>query len=165
MMLRKLILSFIAVLAFVGIVWVAGSQAQGASFTVNVATATVGGKSEEILVDSKGAALYYLTSDKSSASACTGGCASVWPPLLSPAAATAPASLPGKLAVVQTANGSQVGYNGHLLYRYAPDTKPGQVNGDGRGGPGGGTWYVATPGMKASASGTNQSTGGYSDYH
>lgn len=164
-MLRKLILLFVAVLAFAGTAWMAGSPVQGASTTVNIATATVSGKSEKILVDSSGAALYYLTSDKPSASACTGGCAGVWPPLLSAAAPTAPTSLPGNLAVVQTANGSQVAYNGHLLYRYAPDTKPGQVNGDGRDGPSAGKWFVATPGLKASSSGTNQSTGGYSDYH
>lgn len=164
-MLRKPIPHFIVALAFAGVAWVAGSTVQSASFTVNTTAATVGGKSQEILVDSGGAALYYLTSDKPTVSACTGGCASVWPPLLTAAAPTAPASLPGKLAIARTANGSQVAYNRHLLYRYAPDTKPGQVNGEGLDGPGGGKWHVATPALKASAGVTNQSTGEYSDYH
>lgn len=154
-MVRKPIPSIVVVLAFAVIALGAGSAVQGASFTVSIASATVGGKSEEILVDSGGVALYYLTSDKPAVSACTGGCAGVWPPLLSTAVPTAPATLPGKLTIARTANGSQVAYNGHLLYRYAPDTKPGQVNGEGLDGPGGGKWHVATPALKASAGGTS----------
>lgn len=123
--------------------------AQGAPHTVNVATVMVSGKSETILVDSNGMTLYYFTSDRPTASLCTGGCASTWPPLLTPAAPTAASSLPGKLAVVSTANGAQVSYNGHLLYRYIADTSPGQVNGNNRSGPAGGRWLVATVGLKA----------------
>ncbi len=120
-----------------------------AAMTVNVANATVGGQSRQILVDGKGLALYYLTSDTATTSACTGGCAGFWPPLTSTGTPTGPSSLPGKLAVVKTANGSQVTYNGHPLYRYAPDTKPGDVGGDGKPGPQNGTWHVATPAMPA----------------
>jgi len=102
------------------------------------------GQSQQILVDEKGMTLYYLTSDTMTTSACTGGCPSVWPPLLS-TAPTEPSLLPGKLAVVHTANGSQVSYNGHLLYRYAQDKKPGDTTGDGKTGPSNGKWHVATP--------------------
>ena len=117
--------------------------------TVNVQNGTVMGKPQPILVDAKGLSLYYLTSDAMTSSACTGGCAGVWPPLLSSTTPTAPSSAPGKLAVVKTANGSQVSYNGHLLYRYAPDAKPGDVGGDGKQGPQNGVWHVATPNLKA----------------
>ena len=114
--------------------------ASGASYTVNVASATVEGKSAQILSDADGFALYYLTSDSLASPACTGGCLKAWPPLLSSTSPTASPSLPGKLTVVHTANGSQVSYSGHLLYRYAGDTKPGQVNGNDVAGPKGGQW-------------------------
>ena len=39
------------------------------------------------------------------------------------------------------ANGTQVTYNGHLLYTYAGDSKPGDTNGEGIDG----VWFVATP--------------------
>jgi len=126
----------------------APSQSTAGSFTVAIGTGTVDGKPTKVLVDAKGMSLYALSSDKGSTSACTGGCAQAWPPLLS-AKAVAPTSLSGKLSVVRTTNGTQVAYKGHLLYRYSGDTKAGQVNGDDQKGPAGGEWYVATPGMKA----------------
>ncbi len=121
-----------------------GYPAHSASYAVTVATATVDGKPTKILADARGLALYSLSSEKAGASACTGGCAQAWPPLLSTGRPTAPSSVPGKLTVVHTANGAQVAYNGHLLYRYAGDTKPGQANGDDQKGPAGGEWYVVT---------------------
>jgi len=120
-----------------------------AMMTVNVQSATVMGQSQPILVDADGKTLYYLTSDTMTTAACTGNCPTVWPPLLSSDMPTASPSAPGKLAVVKTANGSQVSYNGHFLYRYAPDTKPGDVGGDGKNGPQNGMWHVATPNMPA----------------
>ncbi|HKV43219.1 MAG TPA: hypothetical protein VJT32_00860 [bacterium] len=54
----------------------------------------------------------------------------------------------GKLAIIKTANGSQVSYNGHLLYRFGVDSKPGDVQGEGRHGPQNGMWHVATPDLK-----------------
>jgi predicted lipoprotein with Yx(FWY)xxD motif len=113
------------------------------SVVVKTATATVNGKSAAILTDASGKTLYYFTSDTPTSSACSGGCASTWPPLLfsgngSPQSAS---SLPGTLSVVSDANGAQVAYNGHLLYTYSGDSGPGQTNGEGIGG----KWFVATP--------------------
>jgi predicted lipoprotein with Yx(FWY)xxD motif len=116
--------------------------------TLNVASAMLGGKSQPILVDAKRMSLYYLTSDTAASSACTGGCAGNWPALLSDSVPTAPSSAMGKLAIVKTANGSQVSYNGHLLYRFKQDKKPGDVNGEGINGPNNGMWHVATPDVK-----------------
>ena len=139
-------LILLAALAFTG---VAGQQAKGAQdLTLNVATATVGGKSQQILADAKGMSLYYLSSDTATSSVCTGGCAGAWPPLLSDSAPKAPASVKGKLAIVKTANGSQVSYNGHLLYKFGDDAKPGEVQGEGVHGPQNGVWHVATPDLK-----------------
>jgi predicted lipoprotein with Yx(FWY)xxD motif len=133
-------------------------------YTVDTAVAAVGGAQTKILVDGKGMALYYNTSDTAMQSSCTGGCAKLWPPLLSTTAPTS-AQLPGKLAVVKTGNGSQVSYNGHLLYTYSGDTMPGQTNGQGVAG----KWWVASVDVKAgspasSATSTGTNTGNTGRY-
>ena len=124
------------------------AQPPSQSTTLNVASATIEGKSQPILVDSKSMSLYYLTSDTATSSACTAVCAGAWPPLLAAVAPTPPASVTGKLAIIKTAHGSQVSYNGHLLYRFGVDSKPGEVQGEGRHGPKNGVWHVATPDLK-----------------
>jgi predicted lipoprotein with Yx(FWY)xxD motif len=109
---------------------------------VATATATVAGKSETILTDSQGMTLYAFAHDTATSSACTGGCASTWPPLLvlsgTPSSDTA---LSGTLSVLADPNGSQVVYNGHPLYRYASDSAPGDTRGEGIEG----LWHVVTP--------------------
>jgi predicted lipoprotein with Yx(FWY)xxD motif len=121
-----------------------GPAAYGAASTVEIAAIAVGGVSTRVLTNPQGMTLYYLDTDTPTRSTCTGGCASIWPPLLSAAAPTTAASLPGKLAVVQTANGPQVSYNGHLLYIYSGDTAPHQANGQGLAG----KWWVAKVDLK-----------------
>ena len=110
------------------------------------ATATVSGKTVTILTNAQGLTLYYFTPDTAAASACTGGCAGTWPPLLMTGSGTPTASttLPGALTAVSAGNGNQVEYNGHLLYTYAGDTAPGQTTGDGKFG----KWFVATADLK-----------------
>ncbi|MBE3564260.1 MAG: hypothetical protein IMW90_00870 [Thermogemmatispora sp.] len=122
------------------------------SVVVKVATISLNGLSTAILTDTQGKTLYYFTPDTPTQSACTGSCASTWPPLLfqgsgSPQSAS---PLPGKLSVVHDAHGQQVAYNGHLLYRYAGDTAPGQAHGNGIGG----RWFVATPSLSVLATPT-----------
>jgi predicted lipoprotein with Yx(FWY)xxD motif len=113
--------------------------------TVGMATAKVDGASKEILTNAKGMTLYYFTGDTATTSGCTGGCGSVWPALLSDAAPTAAPMLTGKLTLVKTANGSQVAYNGHLLYTYSRDQAPGDTNGNGIAG----KWFAAPVDLKA----------------
>jgi len=117
-----------------------GSSASGPA-QVKTATATVKGQSTTILTNSQGMTLYYRTTDTASASTCTGGCASTWPPLLTSGSPVAASSLPGALSSLSDANGTQVTYNGLLLYTYSGDRKPGDTNGEGIGG----VWFVATP--------------------
>jgi predicted lipoprotein with Yx(FWY)xxD motif len=112
------------------------------SVVVQTATATIDGKTETILTTAQGLTLYYFTPDTASKTACTGGCASAWPPLLftgsgKPAAST---KLPGELEVYPNANGKQIIYNDHPLYTFGGDTAPGQTNGNGVGG----KWFVVT---------------------
>ena len=116
---------------------------------VNVKMVWVKGKHERVLVNAKGYTLYYFTKDTPKASHCTGGCSSLWPPLLTHAKRLAkPAGLKGRLAVVKDSHGHQIAYNGHLLYTYRGDTKPGQAAGQGYLK----EWWVATPTLKAPAS-------------
>jgi predicted lipoprotein with Yx(FWY)xxD motif len=161
---RTLALLLAAGVVLAGSLGALGHPAHGASYTLRVVTASVEGHSQTILTDAKGFALYYLTSDTPASSTCTGGCAMAWPPLVSATTRTAPSSLGGRIAVVHTANGAQVSYNGHLLYRYAADTKPGQVNGNDQKGPQGGEWYVATSSLAAAKSQATPKGRGYSVY-
>ncbi len=118
------------------------APATGSTASIKTATATVNGKSVTILTNGQGMTLYYRTID-SATSVCSGGCASVWPPLLSSSVPSS--SLPGKLGVQTTANGSQVEYNGHPLYTYSGDSAAGQTNGEGFGG----IWFVVTTDLTA----------------
>src|SRR5579862_9101082 len=97
--------------------------------TVRTATATVGGRTEAILVNAQGLPLYYYRPDAATRSLVTGGLARLWPPLTS-AAPTGAAGLAGTLTAVSDTHGHQVAYNGHLLYTFASD-RPGQVTGQG----------------------------------
>jgi predicted lipoprotein with Yx(FWY)xxD motif len=113
---------------------------------VRVGRALVGGKSEAVLVDAAGMTLYYFTPDSAQASMCTGVCAKFWPPLLLKGMTSLPAhlpSLPGSLRLLEEAAGQQLEYNGHPLYTFSGDKKPGQARGEGLVG----KWFVATPGL------------------
>jgi predicted lipoprotein with Yx(FWY)xxD motif len=79
---------------------------------------------------SNGFAVYAFGLDDtaSEAPACTGSCASSWPPVLLPAGATAVAPF----GSVRRRDGSlQLAYNGHPLYTSALDTAAGTAKGDG----------------------------------
>jgi predicted lipoprotein with Yx(FWY)xxD motif len=127
----------------------AGFTAYGAGHTVDTAAIIVKGVSMHVLTDGDGKTLYYAATDTPARSTCTGSCAAVWPPLLSDSAPATEEPLPGKLALVKTSNGSQVSYNGHLLYTYSLDTAPHQDNGQGIAG----KWWVATVDLKPGAMG------------
>ena len=120
---------------------------------IKTTTATVSGKSEMILTNAQGKTLYYFTPDTATTAACTSSCADNWPPLLATGSSTptSATSLPGKLTTQTTANGSQVEYNGHLLYTFAGDSGPGLTKGEGLFG----KWFVVTPDLAAG----NNSTG------
>ncbi len=118
---------------------------------IHTASIKVGDKTETVLKNPNGLTLYYFMLDTATKVACTGGCASNWPPLL--AASGTPTSnpaLPGQLTVLNGANGNQVLYNGHPLYSYTKDGVAADANGQGVGG----KWFVATPDLAAMAAST-----------
>lgn len=132
------------------------ANTSGASVSIKTATVTINGTSTTILTNAQGLTLYYRTTDTAS-SVCSGNCASVWPPLLSTNVPAGSTSLPGKLTIQTTANGSQVEYNGHPLYTYAHDTAAGQMNGQCIGS----IWLVATANLAAGNANQNTCSGGY----
>ena len=111
----------------------------GTVATVRTEHATVGGKSETILVDAGGLPLYFYRPDTAAKSFVAGGLARLWPPLTS--AAPTAAGVNGKVTVVTDAHGHQVAYNGRLLYTFTSD-HAGQVTGQGFQ-----DFFVATPGL------------------
>jgi predicted lipoprotein with Yx(FWY)xxD motif len=107
-----------------------------ANATVQVATVA----GDQILVGANGMTLYLFEKDSGTTSACTGTCAGVWPALT---AASPKAGTGVDAAKLSTANGqtaNQVVYNGHLLYFFSGDTKPGDVNGTRIA-----SWYPVKP--------------------
>jgi predicted lipoprotein with Yx(FWY)xxD motif len=108
-----------------------------------------------ILVDAGGRTLYLFQQDTSTVSTCDGGCATSWPPLTTtgnPEAADGVSA--AKLGTTKRADGTtEVTYNGHPLYYYAGDAKPGDTTGQGLDLYGA-EWNVLSPaGEKIEASG------------
>jgi predicted lipoprotein with Yx(FWY)xxD motif len=119
-----------------------GKSKSGSSGMMSSSTATlmkVKTSIGPVLADSKGFTLYWYSKDTRMTSACTGGCATAWPPVIGKPAAAMGVRLTGKLGTITRAGGmTQATYKGHPLYTYAGDTAPGQVKGNGLGG----VWHV-----------------------
>jgi predicted lipoprotein with Yx(FWY)xxD motif len=98
-----------------------------------------------ILVDSRGRTLYLFEKDKSKKSACSGSCATFWPPLLTSGKPRAGAGVRAALlGTIRRAGGArQVTYRGHPLYTFKLE-HAGQTSGEGStdfGSP----FYVVSP--------------------
>ena len=115
--------------------------------TTTISTARTG--LGRVVVDASGRTLYLFEKDKRGHSACSGACASYWPPVLTTAKPVAAAGTQRSLlGTIRRANGTkQVTYAGHPLYRFFGDTKRGQTNGEGLHDFGAG-WYVLSPSGK-----------------
>ena len=109
----------------------AASSTTASSTVASAANATLG---KNILVNSAGKTLYTYDKDTASSSACTGGCASIWPPLTIASGSTpkAGSGVTGTLATIMRSDGTtQVTYKGAPLYTYQQDAKAGDASGDG----------------------------------
>jgi predicted lipoprotein with Yx(FWY)xxD motif len=115
-----------------------GKSKSGSSGMMSSSTATlmkVKTSIGPVLADSKGFTLYWYAKDTRMTSACTGGCATAWPPVIGKPMAAMGVRLTGKFGTITRAGGMvQATYKGHPLYTYAGDTAPGQVKGNGLGG-------------------------------
>jgi predicted lipoprotein with Yx(FWY)xxD motif len=85
-----------------------------------------------VLVDAaKGMTLYLFNRDTNGTSACYGGCAATWPPLLANGQVrVGPGLQKSLLGTTQRTDGTtQVTYAGHPLYFFSKDTKSGDTAG------------------------------------
>lgn len=143
----------------------------GSGATINAAQTSLG----MVLVDSQGRTLYHFTPDTASTIACTGTCASTWPPLAVPSGQKpqAGSGVTAALTVVMRPDGTQqAAANGFPLYTFSGDSKAGDTNGQGVAG----KWFAlmangssvaataATPTTKATTATTAASSGGMGGY-
>jgi predicted lipoprotein with Yx(FWY)xxD motif len=116
----------------------------------------------KILVDSRGRTLYLFKADQGTKSACTGACASAWPPLLVKGKPTlgngVNASLVGTAA--RPEGTTQLTYNGHPVYLFAQDQQAGETNGQGVSAFGAAWFALNSAGNQVSAQPSSSSTGG-----
>jgi predicted lipoprotein with Yx(FWY)xxD motif len=112
-----------------------GSDTPRPPKTASGRPATIGlesaGSLGKVLVDSRGHTVYLFRKDSRGRSSCAASCAAAWPPVR---AQGRPLPGPGlnaaKLTTTARSDGApQVLYNGHPLYRYTGDAKPGDTNG------------------------------------
>jgi predicted lipoprotein with Yx(FWY)xxD motif len=135
--------------------------------TASGRSATLGGANSSlgtILVDSQGRTLYLFKKDSGSKSACSGACASAWPPLRATGKPTVGSGANASMVGTSTRSDGkpQVTYNGHPVYRYQGDQKPGDVNGQGLTAFGG-SWFALSPAGNQ-ISGQPSSSGGGTSY-
>ena len=133
------------------------------SATVDVANSGLG----KILVDSQGRTLYLFKKDAGTKSTCFGACATKWPPVRVTSKPTVSNGLTAsKAGTTKRSDGKpEVTYNGHPLYLFVGDQKPGDTNGQGVNAFGG-SWFAVSPaGIQVSGTApTAPSSGGNSGY-
>ena len=135
-----------AVLASIGAGLAFGSDVKSNGTVVRVAKSPFG----LILVDSKGITLYDFVKDKGTTSACYGACAALWPPLTTAGKPVAGAGVRASLlGTTKRKDGKlEVTYNGHPLYYFVTDRKPGQTTGQGVNQFGGPWWVLSAAGKE-----------------
>lgn len=128
----------------------AGTPAVKGAQTVKIEARSIPGVGQ-VLVTSKGYALYVFEPDHHRTVTCTGVCAGTWPPLMVPTGADLVGG-PGVQRALFGSDPDPVGgrvltYDGWPLYGYTGDLQPDQATGqdiDANGG----DWYVIRPSGK-----------------
>jgi predicted lipoprotein with Yx(FWY)xxD motif len=134
------------------------TTATGRPATIGVESTSLGG----IVANTRGRTVYLFKRDAGTKSACTGACARFWPPVRASGGVTAGKGLTtGKLGTSRRPSGRpQVTYNGHPLYTYTGDHKPGDTNGQGLTAYGGG-WFALSPAGNQVSGGAKSNAPGY----
>jgi predicted lipoprotein with Yx(FWY)xxD motif len=127
----------------IGDIWFALNPS-GSLITTGVTPAVKLGKNDTLgsyLTDGNGNSLYIFLMDTSNKSACSDACAANWPPLYG-SAKPADGLDAAKFGTLMRPDGTmQVTFNGHPLYLWSKDAKPGDVTGQGIKN----VWYVVSP--------------------
>jgi predicted lipoprotein with Yx(FWY)xxD motif len=124
----------------------AAAPASSASSSTVITTKSSSGGS--FLTNGAGRAVYLFLADSSDKSACSGACASAWPPVVATGQPTAAGGAQASdLGTITRSDGTkQVTYDGHPLYYFEGDTGPGMDKGQGLDGFGAKWWLVAPSG-------------------
>jgi predicted lipoprotein with Yx(FWY)xxD motif len=139
--MRRLIVVVLA-LAVVGAGFAAVALAAGPTKPATVKLRN--NKLGKIIVNGKSVTMYLFEKDKHGKSACSGACATAWPPLLTKGKPKAGAGVKASLlGTTKRSDGTtQVTYNKHPLYGFIMDkNKPGSTKGEGVDAFGA-EWYV-----------------------
>lgn len=137
----------------------AASAASGSGSSTVITTKTSSGGS--FLTNSAGRAVYLFLADSSGKSACSGACASAWPPVVATGQPTAAGGAQSTdLGTITRSDGTkQVTYDGHPLYYFVGDTGPGTDKGQGIDGFGAKWWLVAPTGSSITTAVTISGSG------
>lgn len=130
------------------------SSAASASSSAVLVTTKHGKLGTILAAGPKKLTVYLFEADKATASACTGACASAWPPVTTAGGVTAGgvtaggSAMAAALGTLTRADGTkQVTYNGHPLYYFVKDKDDGDAYGQGLKAFGA-AWYVLAPSGK-----------------
>ena len=121
----------------------ASSGGSAAGLVITTKTSSAG----DFLTSGSGKTIYLWMKDGKDSSACSGGCASAWPPVTTTGAVSAVSVGSGvNKADLSTFTRSkcskQVAYDGHALYYFVGDSGPGAVTGQGSDAFGAKWWLV-----------------------
>jgi predicted lipoprotein with Yx(FWY)xxD motif len=143
----KLFVGLAATTALASVVVVAAFA--GGAERVGTKVAVAKSRLGTILVDSKGITLYDFVQDKGGMSSCYGACAALWPPLITKGKPVAGHGVRASLlGTTKRKDGKlEVTYNGHPLYYFVSDRKPGQTTGQDVN-QFGALWWVLSPSGK-----------------
>lgn len=138
----------------------AASNAASGSHASKVTIMTHSTSKGTVLTNAQGKTLYWFAIDTSTASKCSGTCATYWPPVIGTPAAAPGTSLPMGFGTITRSDGKvQATYDGHPLYTYASDSAPGQIGGNALN-LSGGLWWAMTPNGAKLGTATSSSGGG-----
>jgi predicted lipoprotein with Yx(FWY)xxD motif len=140
----------VAFAASVAVATASSAHAAGAAAVVGTRSTSLG----TILVGPNGHTLYLDKADSKNKATCTGGCASIWPPLTTSGKPKAKGGAKASdLGTIKSGATKQVTYKGHPLYYFASDTAAGQTTGEGQNG-----FYVVSTSGKAITNTTKTTT-------
>jgi predicted lipoprotein with Yx(FWY)xxD motif len=137
----------------------ASSSTAGGSSTIGVSDVGSLGK---VLVDSQGRTVYLFEKDTGPKSTCSGACAVEWPPVTTSGKPNADSGVTASmLGTTKRSDGTtQVTYNGHPLYLFEADQKPGDATGENVDAFGA-EWYVLSAAGNKVVGKATGSGGGY----
>jgi predicted lipoprotein with Yx(FWY)xxD motif len=130
----------------------AAASGAAAATAEGLKTASIGGVT--VLTNAKGFTLYSFAPDTATKSACSGACATAWPPQAASATVTSPYT-----SFKRPDGITQLVFNGHPLYTFTGDTAPGTASGNGVSAFGG-LWHEVPASGAAAPTGTSSAGSG-----